>query len=60
MHLRVLGGPEVAGIEGISKALDTTAKGTRVLSLPATKTTQETVQSAHQLKGMLLEAAEIP
>ena len=60
MHLLVLGGPEVAGIEGISKALDTTAKGTRVLSLPATKTTQETVQSAHQLKGMLLEAAEIP
>lgn len=60
MHLLVLGGPEVAGIEGIAKALDTTAKGTRVLSLPATKTTQETVQSAHQLKGMLLEAAEIP
>lgn len=60
MHLLVLGGPEVAGIEGISRALDTTAKGTRVLSLPATKTTQETVQSAHQLKAMLLEAAEIP
>lgn len=60
MHLMVLGGPEVAGIEAVSKALDTTAKGTRVLSLPATKTPQDTVQSAHQLKLMLLDAAEIP
>lgn len=60
MHLLVLGGPEVASIEAISKALDTTAKGTRVLSLPATKDSQETLQSAHQLKAMLLDAAEIP
>lgn len=60
MHLLVLGGPEVKEIESISRALDTTAKGTRVLSLPATKTPQETLQSAHQLKAMLLDAAEIP
>lgn len=60
MHLLVLGGPEVASIENITRALDTKAKGTRVLSMPSTKTTQETLQSAYQLKGMLLEAAEIP
>jgi hypothetical protein len=60
MHLLVLGGPEVADIESITKALDTKAKGTRVLSLPATQTAKETLQSAYQLKGMLLEAAEIP
>ena len=60
MHLLVLGGPEVASIESISLALDTKAKGTRVLSLPGTKTAAETLQSAYQLKGLLLEAAEIP
>ncbi|WP_395742492.1 hypothetical protein [Prosthecobacter sp.] len=60
MQLLVLGGPEVKSIEAISHALNTTAEGTRVLSLPATKTTQETLQSAHQLKAMLLDAAEIP
>ena len=60
MHLLVLGGPEVARIESMTRALDTKSKGTRVLSLPATKTTQETLQSAHQLKALLLEAAEIP
>ncbi len=59
MHLLVLGGPEVASIENITRTLDTKAKGTRVLSLPFTKTTQETLESAYQLKGMLLEAAEI-
>jgi len=60
MHLLVLGGPEVASIESITSALDTKAKGTRVLSLPATKTSQETLQSAHQLKALLLDAAETP
>lgn len=60
MHLLVLGGPETESITGIARALDTTAKGTRVLSLPATKTDQETLQSAHQLKAMLLDAAERP
>lgn len=60
MHLLVLGGPEVASIEAITSTLDTAAKGTRVLSLPATKTPQDTLQSAHQLKAMLLGAAEIP
>jgi len=60
MHLLVLGGPEVASIDGISRALDTKAKGTRVLSLPATQTPQATLESAYQLKALLLEAAEIP
>jgi hypothetical protein len=60
MHLLVVGGPEVASIEGISRALDTKAKGTRVLSLPATQTAQATLESAYQLKALLLEAAEIP
>jgi len=60
MHLLVVGGPEVASIEGISRTLDTKAKGTRVLSLPATQTAQATLESAYQLKALLLEAAEIP
>ena len=60
MHLLILGGPEIASIENISRALDTTAKGTRVISLPATSTPQDTLQSAHQLKALLLDAAEIP
>ena len=60
MHLLVVGGPEVASIENISRTLDTKAKGTRVLSLPATQTAQATLESAYQLKALLLEAAEIP
>ena len=60
MHLLVLGGPEIASIESITRELETKAKGTRVLSLPATKTAEETLQSAYPLKGLLLEAAEIP
>lgn len=59
MRLIVLGGPETAEITGIASALDTTAKGTRVISLPATQTAQETLQSAHTLKAMLLDAAEL-
>lgn len=60
MHLLVLGGPEVASIESITRALDTKAKGTHVISLPSTRTAQETLQSAHQLKALLIDAAERP
>ncbi len=60
MHLFVLGGPEAAGLAEISRVLDTTAKGTRVLPLPATKTDQATLQAAHELKALLISAAERP
>jgi hypothetical protein len=60
MHLFVLGGPETENINTISRVLETMAKGTRVISQPATRTAQETLQSAYTLKAMLLDAAELP
>ncbi|WP_395740710.1 hypothetical protein [Prosthecobacter sp.] len=60
MHLFVLGGPETESIATISRALETTAKGTRVISQPASRTVQETLQAAYTLKAMLLDAAELP
>jgi hypothetical protein len=60
MHLFILGGPETASMADITRILDTTAKGTRVISLPATHTIQDTVKSAHQLKALLMKAAERP
>ena len=60
MHLIVLGGPEVAEIDRISHALETKTQGTRVLSLPATTSVEDTVASAHQLKALLMDAAESP
>ncbi|HRH96518.1 MAG TPA: hypothetical protein PLB55_11315 [Prosthecobacter sp.] len=60
MHLFVLGAPDINQMARLTKALDTAAKGTRVVSRPATSTPQETVQSAHELKALLLHAAERP
>ncbi len=57
MHLFVLGSPPLDPIKTI---FDTTAKGTRVVPLPATSTPEETLQSAHELKTLLLHAAERP
>ncbi|WP_395748556.1 hypothetical protein [Prosthecobacter sp.] len=60
MHLFVLGGPETEGIATISRVLETTTKGTRVISQPASGTAQDTLQAAYTLKAMLLDAAELP
>lgn len=60
MHLLVLGGPETAELERISRALETKAQGTRVLSIPATTSATDTLPSARQLKALLMEAAESP
>jgi hypothetical protein len=60
MHLFLLGSPDTAQIGRVTATLETTAKGTRVVSRPATSTPQETVQSAHELKALLLQAAERP
>lgn len=60
MHLLVLGGPDVAEIDRISRALETKAQGTRVLSIPATTSATDTLPSARQLKALLMDAAESP
>jgi hypothetical protein len=60
MHLFVLGAPDINQMGRVTKVLETTSKGTRVVSRPATTTPQETLQSAHELKALLLHAAERP
>ena len=58
MHFFVLGSPPAGSLNQINVMLDTAAKGTRVVSRQATSTPQETLQSAHELKALLLYAAE--
>jgi hypothetical protein len=60
MHLFVLGAPDVGQLGRITRALDTAAKGTRVVARAATLTPQETLPSAQELKALVMQAAERP
>ncbi|MFN0075777.1 MAG: hypothetical protein ACKVY0_04805 [Prosthecobacter sp.] len=60
MHLFVLGSPDINQLRRITRALDTTAKGTRVIPRLATNSAEITMTSAHELKALLLHAAERP
>ncbi|MDZ4405747.1 hypothetical protein [Prosthecobacter sp.] len=60
MYLFVLGAPDINQLGRVTRALDTAAKGTRVVARPATLTPQESLPSAHELKALLLHAAERP
>ena len=59
MHLFVLGAPDVNTMARIN-GVETKVQGTRVVTRPATASPQETLQSAHELKTLLLHAAERP
>ncbi len=60
MHLLVLGDPPAETLNRINAVLETTAKGTHVVSRPAATTPQDALQSSHELKALLLHAAERP
>ncbi len=60
LHLLVLGGPDAAVMTRLQSALETTKAGTRVIERAATTTPQAALQSAHELKALLLHAAERP
>ena len=60
MHLFVLGGPDTDQMERVKSVLEAESKGTRVASRPATANVQQTVQSAHELKALLIDAAGRP
>lgn len=60
MHLFVLGNPSDDSLSRIKSILETEAIGTRVVPRPATTTPQETLTSSHELKTLLLNAAERP
>jgi hypothetical protein len=60
MHLFVLGAPDVGQLGRITRALETAAKGTRVVARAAMLTPQETLPSAQELKALVMQAAERP
>lgn len=60
MHLFVLGAPDSDQMARVKEVLETESKGTRVVSRAATAGVQETVQSAHELKALLIDAAGRP
>jgi len=60
MHLMVLGGQPAETLARVQSILETAKAGTRVVERPATATPQATLQSAHELKALLLHAAERP
>lgn len=60
LHLFVLGSPDISQIGRVTAALETNPNGTRVVTRLATSTAQETLPSAHELKTLLLRAAERP
>jgi hypothetical protein len=60
MHLFVVGAPDVGQLGRVTRALDTAAKGTRVVARAATLTPQETLPLAQELKTLLMQAAERP
>jgi len=60
LHLLVLGGPDAGVITRLQAVLETTKAGTRVIERAATTTPQAAFQSAHELKALLLHAAERP
>lgn len=60
MHLFVVGEADSESLTLIQRTLDTRAKGTRVVTRPATRSAEATLQSAHELKALLLNAAERP
>lgn len=60
MHLFVLGSPDANQLARVTTALETASKGTRVVTRPATSTPLQTLESAQELKALLLNAAERP
>lgn len=60
LHLLVLGGHGAGVLKRLQAVLETAKAGTRVIERAATTTPQATLQSAHELKALLLHAAERP
>lgn len=60
MHLFVLGAPDLNTMAQVNRVLETATQGTKLVTRPATVTSQETLPSAHELKTLLLHAAERP
>ncbi|MEZ5387671.1 MAG: hypothetical protein R3F13_19355 [Prosthecobacter sp.] len=60
MHLFVVGGPDAEPLSRIKRVLETESKGTRVVSRPVTNDVSQAVQSAHELKALLIDAAGRP
>lgn len=58
MQLVILGGPAADSTARLREILQTTKLGTHVTERRATTTAEETLQSAHELKTLLLHAAE--
>lgn len=58
MQLIVLGGPDPETMARLTDALEVKKYGVRVIERRATTSVQETLQSAHELKMLLLHAAE--
>ncbi len=58
MQLMVLGDPTPDFMRHMRDILEITKNGTRVIERPATTTPEMTLQSAHELKALLLHAAE--
>lgn len=60
MHLFVLGAPDEDTLARIKGALETTTQGTKVVPRPASTAAAATLTSAHELKALVLHAAERP
>ncbi len=58
MQLLILGGPTADSVARVREILETAKTGTQLLERRATTTPEETLQSAHELKALLLHAAE--
>ena len=58
MQLMVLGGPAADTLARLRSVLEVQKAGVRVVERRATTSVQETLQSAHELKALLLHAAE--